>query len=406
MDDQNFDPNELAALRGGRKADPVKKDAFEPAKSKMPTKKGTGIPPLVPIVSGEDIYKYMEEKKEPEDAYAFEKHGTFDPELNELALQEVAAERGITVEELLASQGKKLKKKLEPATMDNNEKGVTMDASALKKALEQMAEPKKEAAPEAEPADDIDLELQALELKKQELELKRKKAAEEAQKIRDQREKELKKASEEQVRKKVSNPVIERMRQKLSLDVIKPSSVELEGIKFELLPPPAGVHPWIIEKIKLASDMGEETLVITVKITTVAASIIRIEGVPVAEVLGLVPEGSTVNPLNPSIEQRLLSAQTIWEMISGTSTIEGLFSFSPQVVLKLYEAYQLAFKDQEIASSLDADAHRFVCEVEGCPEQYNHHPETKESKFVFCRAHGIPMKDLGPVRELKSLPLV
>lgn len=415
MDEKDFDQDELKALRGGRRAGKIKKE--DPASTKKSNEKDSkGIPPLVPVVKFEDIGKYMEEERKPEDAFGFEKSNSFDAELNELALKEVAAERGITVEELLATQGKKLNKKLEPVMSD--EKNVVLNASELRKQLEkqleqldnkQEYEESSQLESQSNPGlEELELELELIELKKKELEMKKKiGASKDSARVKPPEQTAAVVENNDSVlRKKVSNPIIQRMRQKLSLDAIKPASVELEGIKFELVPPPSALHPWIIDKIKLASEIGEEALVITIKSSTVASSILRIEGHPVAEVLGLVPEGSVKNPLNPDIETRLLTSQTIWEMISGTSSIEGLFSFSPQVVLKLYDAYQLEFKDQDINSSLDPELHRYICEVPDCKEQYDVRPAIDGSKVMFCRAHGIPMKDLGLTKELKSLPLV
>lgn len=401
MDTKDFDPEELAVLRGGRKVEPVKEDALKEAKKKATTSTGKGIPPLFPIVPQEDLYKYMEEKRQPEEAFGFEKNGTFDPELNEMALAEVAAERGISVEELLSTQGKKLKKRLTPA-MEDKENKVVVNAADIKKQIEQQLQGNMDNSNETE-SNELDLELAELELKRKEIELKRRKQME--AKANPAEPPKRVEPPKENITQKIRNPVIERMRQKLSLQSIAPAVVELEGIKFELLPPPSSIQPWMLEKVQLSFDFGDKVLMHTVRNATVCASIFKIEGVSVVEALGIAEEGSIKNPYNITFEQRVVAAQTLWEMITGVAD-ETLFTFTPDAILKLYSAYTQAFKDLEIHSSLDPEIHRYVCEVSGCGEQYDIRPPVEGEKAVFCRAHGIPMKDAGFTKDLKSLPLV
>jgi hypothetical protein len=124
---------------------------------------------------------------------------------------------------------------------------------------------------------------------------------------------------------------------------------------------------------------------------------------PVAEVLGLVPEGTVKTPLNPPLELRILTAQTLLEMMAGDPSIEGLFAFNPDMAQKLYLAFEAAFKNIELKSSLDPKLRHFTCPVPDCQETADR-PVAKGAN-VFCPVHGVPMDDRGLSTEAKALPL-
>lgn len=378
------DINEIERLMGSRfkKAEPVSDAAFNPPQAKKPErpkKKGQeGIPPIFPIIPEDKLKEYTQEKARAEEPFAMEQHGKFDPELNEMALKEIAEERGISVEELLKSPPDKV--------------------------LETKVDPMNKST-------DIDQELLELELKRKELELLKAKKANEQEEVKKEEKKEIKasplKTSIPLKKKTKDNPILQKMRQKLSLESIKPAEVEIEGLIFRLMTPPASMHPWIFDKLKAAEAFrSEEILLMTLKNATVCAALVAIgaEGMdyqPIAEVLGLVD--SVPDMYSMPKDLRELVAQTLWEMIVGEASIEGLFTLHPDLVLKLYQAYELRFKNDALASSLDQGLHRYICPMEDCPEAYDLIPP--ESEKVFCKVHGIPMTDSGLTAELRAVPL-
>ena len=326
--------------------------------------KAQKIDPLFPIIPNSELPNYKPEKARAEEPFAKEQHGKFDPELNEMALQDIAAERGITVEELLKSPpDKKLETKVEPMAEPGTEQDVDIDAqiAALQARKEAMQKPKPE--PKKQP-------------------------------IRDP------------LKKTRDNPILQRMRQKLALEAIKPAEIEIEGIVFQMVSPPASMHPWIFEKIQAAEGFRtSEILMMSIRNATISASLVGI-GVPgepvqpVAEVLGL---AENVDMYSMPKDLREVVAQTVWEMIGGDQTLEGLFTLHPDLVIKLYQAYETRFRNDVLSSSLDRELHRFVCPVEGCVEVYDMKPP--ESGSVFCRVHAEKMSDQGLTADLRAVPL-
>ena len=337
------------------------KPYVDPRKADEP--KAQKIEPLFPLIPDSELPNYKFEKAtEP---FAKEQHGKFDPELNELALQEIAAERGITVEELLKSPpDKKLEKKVEPMIEPGTEQDIDIDAQIAALEARKAAAQKPKPEPTKQPIKDP------------------------MKKMRD-------------------NPILQRMRQKLALESIKPAEIEIEGIVFQMVSPPASMHPWIFEKIQAAEGFRTpEILLMAIRNATISAALVGI-GVPgdkvqpVAEVLGLAEEG--VDMYSMPKDLRELVAQTVWEMIIGESTIEGLFTLHPDLVIKLYQAYETRFRNDALSSSLDREIHRFVCPVDGCVEVYDMKPP--ESGTVFCRVHAEKMSDQGLTADLRAVPL-
>ena len=382
--------------------------AYQPPKSEMPERPGApatpaqpatpnrGTPSPFPVINPKDAPVFKEDPLVP---FAGDRAGKFDPELNEFALSEVAADRGVTVDELLKTDGKKLERKVEP--LNPNEQA--MSAADAKKMLEAQAAkaPTSFAPPEAEapPTNQqaLELELEALELQKKELEIRRRLAEAprpEAPTFPPPAPKNT---------KPVLHPVLQRMREKLSLDNLAPAKIEIEGLLFELLPPPPGAYPWILEKFAELKQVDKRSAQLTLQKCTASLGLVRVEGAPIAEVLGLVPEGAVTLPLRPNVELRVLTAQALFEMIEGEPSLEQLFPFNPSIAGKLAQVFDQAFKNLDLKSSLDPLLRHFICPVPECVEvgDYAVAPGTP----VFCQVHGVPMEDKGLSVEVKSLPL-
>jgi ribosomal protein S25 len=390
---KNLDP-QIAANLGGR---PVVKTDLNPKKPKMPEGRGgtgKGTPPPFPLVAQKDIHNYTEAgPKKPEEVFGYHQAGKFDPELNELALKEVAEQRGITVEELLADKnlGKKLARKVEPAMED---KTVVANVSEYKKQIEQETMTKEGTADE----------LELLDLQRQEIELKIKRAKLQSQAPQAPQIQLPPMMKEEPLKKPITNPIIQRMREKLSIERIKPASVEIEGIKFELLPPPSSMYAWVMNRLGEASPLGKDGVKIALQQATAAVSIMTIEGQAAAIVLGLALEVEVPDPYYPPQVIRELQAQALYEMLQGNPTMEHLFRFNPDMGQKIYNAFQISFRDLDLTSSLDPSLRHYTCPVPDCAEDYDLRLE--KGTTVFCKIHGVPMDDRGLSKEVKSLPLL
>jgi len=378
-------------LLGGKTVKPVTKEDMNPPKVQAP--KRPGIEPLFPIIPPEKLKQYAEVgPPKPEEVLGNGQQGKFDTELNEIALKEMAAERGITVDELLKNPSRKLDQKVEPA-MDTP-KEATVDLANMRTLLDaQMA-----ATPQS--SLDMDLEMEELELERKRLELKRRRLSDSAPPVATP----VEVAPPPVSKKPVRNPILDKMREKLSLDRLKPAEVELEGIKFELLPPPSSLHPWILGQIALSEQGGDTAMILKLKICTACSSIIKVEGQPIAEVLGLVEPGTVKDVNFPSADIRLLTAQTLMEMMEGESTIKDLelFRFIPDTAMKLYEAFTQSFKDLTIRSSLDQALYIYMCPVPECEEEQE---DLKQDLKCYCRVHGVPMDMRGKKTEVMSIPL-
>jgi hypothetical protein len=395
-DIKDLDP-QIAANLGGRQV--VKAD-LNPQKAKMPgppAKGGTGkgTPPPYPIVEPKDIKNYTEEgPRKLDEVVGFNQPGKFDPELNELALKDIADKRGITVDELLAArdQGIKLPKKMEPAM---ETKTVVGNASEFKKAMDKgIVEP----APAPTAMDNVAREMELLELQRQEIELKIKKS-----KLQQGVPSDAPAPKVELPKKPITNPIIQRMREKLSIERIKPASVEIEGIKFELLPPTSSMYAWVLNHMAEARDLGEEGIKIALKQATAAVSIMTIEGTPTAVALELAMPDEIQDPYYPPQNIRELQAQALFEMFQGNPTMDHLFRFNPDMHQKIYNAFQISFRDLDLISSLDPSLRHHTCPVPDCAENYDLRLE--KGIPVFCKIHGVPMDDRGLSKEVKSLPL-
>ena len=368
------DNEELKRVMGGRMKDalPVLPgQEFKPSKAKMPEKPKGGTPAPFPIISPDKLTQYLEEKAKAEEPFAANKTRTFDPELNEFALQEVAQERGITVEELLRQQGKKLETKVQP-----------MDTQKTQE-------------------EQIDLELEDLALRRKELDLKRQRMLTEILPV-STLEVSAPKPTPYKKMKEV-NPVLKKMREKLSMDRIKPVEVIIEDVRFELLPPPSSVYPWVLNKLQEVAEGGQEAVKLMLRICTAATGIVRVEGVPIAEVLELISPDSLKDPLNPPAEIRVMTAQALLEMYQGSSTLENLFPFNPVLADKLATAFDTSFKNITLKSSFDPKMRKYTCPVETCQEVYDEARE--KGVLVFCQVHGAPMDDRGLTSEVDALPL-
>lgn len=384
-DNKPLDP-QIAANMGNR---PVVRADLSPKKPKMPEARGgtgKGTPPPFPLVDQKDIHNYTEAgPKRPEEVFGYHQAGKFDPELNELALKEVAEQRGITVEQLLADKnlGKKLARKVEPAMED---KTVVANVSEFKNQISQETQAKSE-------------EIELLEL-----ELKIKKAKLQAQTPQAPQIQLPSMMKEETPKKSITNPIIQKMREKLSIERIKPASVEIEGIKFELLPPPSSMYPWVMNRLGDASPLGKDGVKIALQQATAAVSIMTIEGQAAAIVLGLALEVEVPDPYYPPQVVRELQAQALYEMLQGNPTMEHLFRFNPDMGQKIYNAFQISFRDLDLTSSLDPSLRHYTCPVPDCAEDYDLRLE--KGTTVFCKIHGVPMDDRGLSKEVKSLPLL
>jgi hypothetical protein len=406
--DEDF--KEINILTGGAQGKLVRPE--EAPRSKMPEKPRlphgvqnaptySGVQPPVPVVASGEIEKYQKAPKTPDQAFGFEKPGSFDKELNELALKEVADARGISVEQLLASAPDKI---------------LTKPLQGIEAA--QGASP---AAPAQTFSTDTKTRIAELELEIKRLELEGLKRENDLALSRSSFEgappaggnppgggeppksPPVKGSSKKEL--KALHPLLDRLRDKLSLKRLKPAEVELEGLKFSLLPPPASMHPWVLGAVVDESYLGKESMEQALKLATAAVSVVLIEGVAAAEALGLVEAGSVQDPWEPNFLQRKISAQALYEMFRGEPTVAHLFALNPDVGLKLYREFTRSFPNIEVRASSDPEVHLFKCPIEGCNEELSRRVLKPEDAMVFCPVHGTEMTDEGTVQEVTALPL-
>jgi len=411
--DENED---LKNVMGGRmnKAKPVGKTAFNPQKPAAPTRPPgarEGVKSPMPIVPPHELGKYPQaDDKTP---FAGDRSRSFDPELNEFALKEIAEERGVSVEQLLQTPGRKLEQKvtsMEPTAPSPQARNaadlkrmldVQKKSAAPQRAPSSFTHPEPEKFPEPPRAPSaesqrLELELAALDLQKKELELRRQLV--EAAQIE---QPPLPPAPSNKTR--VVHPVLQRMREKLSLDNLVPATIEIEGLLFEMLPPPPGTYPWILEKFAELNQIDKRVGQITLQKCTAALGLVRVDGAPIAEVLGLVPEGAVTNPLRPDVGIRIMTAQALYEMLEGEPSLDQLFPFNPVIAGKLAQVFDQAFKNLDLKSSLDPLLRHFICPIPDCAEAGDY--SVAKGTPVFCQVHGVPMEDRGLSAEVKSLPL-
>lgn len=358
------------------------------------------IAPIFPIVPESEVHKYLKEDRKPDDVIGNYQRGKIDPELNELALREVAAERGISVEELLAQNpDKKLDKKLEFANMDQQPPAgppPRTQEMSIDEARRMVREA--DAAPKGQPKmSEDEEELKLLEEKQTALRMKI--DARTAPPVTQTLQTKYRKSN---LPPRKVHPLLARLREKLSLDVIDPCIVEINGLKFGLLPPPGSVQAWSLRKISLANPNSPQELAITIRNVVVCSSLVTVEGESLISVLGL-SEEHIEDPLRPNPDLRELLAQTLWEMIAGVKAHEDLFSLNPEAVTKLYDAFEKSFKHLKVTSSLDAKQHRYVCPIDKCTEIYETEPPA--GGIMFCKVHAAPMEDVGTLEELNQAPL-
>lgn len=372
-------------------------DSFQPHKASTPTApalKGKGMQPPFPIIPNNKLAEYAEVKKTDNDTFGANKLGYFDADLNAIALKEVALSKGLSVEEMLKQEAdRKATIKLKSTEADK------MDEQVIPRSF----------------IDSEQEDIAALEAKLAEMKLRKNKVVEEEtlspdilnQKILDRQRKQAQiKAEKEREDKKLGipkemhdNPIIEKLRKKLSIQSIKPAVVTVEGLKFEMLPPAASLNLWILEKIEAGRQMvGEGTpLALTIKIATVSAALSKIEGEDVMTLFD-------VSGAEDALMARYICSQTLWEMFIGLPSRKDLFSFHPELALKLYEAFSAHFGNMNLETSLDAKLVRFVCPIDDCYEMYDT-TEPASGLPPFCKVHGVPMENKGLVKEIRSVPL-
>lgn len=365
---------------------------------------GLGKAPPFPIVASQSLGQFEQAKQTDADTFGLEQDRAFDPELNELALKEVAAARGMTVEQLLESRAdRKTDVKLRPAE-------IAKEAPVQ----QEQAPPRSFLTPEDE---------EMLHLENRMAELKNKasqqpagvptpesvvRTAADIQKTLVEREHQSRRKREERAREEEKpgvpkefndNPVIAKLRKKLSIQAIEPCQVTIEDVKFEMLPAPANLNLWILEKIQASESVvgGGAPLALAIKLATVCASLTKIEGVDVAEVLDIPQTGD-------DFMTSLACAQSLWEMMIGLPSRQDLFELDPELGVKLYEPYLATFGNRDLKSSFQEQINRFVCPVEGCMEMYDMKP-MPSGISPFCKVHGGPMEDKGLIKELRSVPL-
>ncbi len=397
------DLSEIQAIMGSKFADAVTPGSeFTPPRQNLPQRPQRPMPKHLegvtlqkapfPIVPEADVHKYPTDDRAPSEVMAFGKTGYADAELNEMALRKVAEARGMTVAELLQQK---------PDTkLENKVRMVTSEAEARTlEDSEQMANAEVEKSPE-----ELELELQEIEARKK---LASARAAREREARRQEEAAKAERAQAVPVDRKrpaAQHPLLKSLREKFSLDTIQPVSVMIEGNSFMLHPAPQGLQHWVLEKIQTAQISGsEQALVTTIRAAAVAQGLIAIDGISIARLFGLTSQ-EIEDPSRVSIEMRTLMAQTVWEMIVGMPSIEDLFTFHPDMVLKLYEAYDKGFKDKIFQSSLDGAMRRYTCPYEDCTETLDRHNETGSP--IFCPVHGVPMDDHGELKDLRSVPLL
>lgn len=360
-----------------------------------PKPQGGGIPTIYPMSYQEktQIFEELPPQRGWEEAMSDGKIGTFDPELNNMALEEVAKSHGLTVEQLLALKGKKL---------DNNVKEDTQMQEYSKE--EQLL--KQKISELQEQINALTQQTQEISFKKPiqpqqpsfttaEVSLTKKPAPKVMQKLHA--------TNTDILHQKAKNPVLEKLRKSLSLEVVKPEVVTVQDLTFELLPPVGSIQPWILQKVRNIAEVygGDEIIMANVmKNVTFAVSVSRIEGYPAAQALGLVDENRVLDIYNMPQEILEITAQALWEMAAGTST-SGLPKILPEAVNKIVDAYNKRFAQNLLTSSNDPEAHRYSCEVPGCEIFLDKAP----GGVYFCEEHGLELKDLGPLSELQAIPL-
>jgi hypothetical protein len=433
VDDKNNPPvlnkgdaPEIGRVMGGRKgkvlsslnpANPGKVAAPSKPRGVPPTPKGA-IAPIFPIVAEEDVHLYQQEKRKPDEIFGFEQHGKIDKELNEYALKEIAAERGMTVEQLLQSNpDKTLEKKLEFANMSEQQPPnppAGRQAIMTPEQARQMARAAQEQNLGAENAK-LRAEIEKLRgganaIPKPESQYEDTENV--LEKIRGDAEQHAR-AVEERIARKISpksqqgvppavrqHPLLKKLRQKLSIDALEPAEVVVEGFKFGMLPPPGSLQNWLVGKITNGRGMNsQEALAITIRTALVCGSLCFVDGEHLAHVLGLCSE--TADTETPEVRELL--AQTLWEMAVDRPSIDGLFKLHPQLITTLYAAYDRKYSNLHLSSSLDDKLHRYTCPVTGCQETFDIEPPADGKSY--CRVHGIEMKDNGSLKEINSLPL-
>lgn len=252
----------------------------------------------------------------------------------------------------------------------------------------------------------LDLELKKVELERKLAEIRKQKQFQQQQAQKPAQQKKPNKAPLKKKKPKIEakkvHPLLKELRQKFSLDEIKIKEIEVDGLSFGLLPAPASLQAWVFEKLSAASMINsEQAMRVAVRAVVVASSLVTINGEPLVEVLGLMEGPKAKKFLD--IEHRELLAQAIWEMITGTQSIEGLFTFDPHLVTYLYECYEKHFPEKRFRTNQDENIHRYVCPKEDCEEVYEQEPPPEG--IMFCKIHAIPMEDVGTLKEIHDLPL-
>ena len=408
---EEIEDQEMRILMGPRFKDAVRlKPDLDPPKSQTPqpiqplprSGTGKGMAPPFPIVPPSQLANFKEIKDDPKEkqiTFAAQQLGKFDKELNELALQEVAESKGLTVDQLLKSQpDKKLEQKLDAIEV-GQEQAVekTFDASSLKEQIEQQVK----GNPTADEARIEDLKNQIAAIEKSKAE------AAEAEKQKPKVQTLLPK-KEEPVgipKELQDNPVLRKLREKLGQPA-NTCDVTVEGVEFQLTPPPGAMTLWVLEKIQAAQEFSGAGLPqhLTIKIATVSAALMTIEKTSIAEVLGVQAYGTKANPHLMDLDTRLVVSQMLWEMFCGIVTVPHLFPFHPDLAIKLYDAFVAKFGSQVLESSMDGNIHRYVCPIEDCQQMYDQ-TIPPDGNFVYCKVHGTPMEDKGLTKDLRSLPL-
>lgn len=363
-----------------------------PTTAEVPQTPAGCIAPIFPIVPESDVHLYQREDRRADDVMGNYQKGKIDPELNELALREVARERGITVEQLLSQNpDKTLEKKLEFANMDQ-QAPPTPPARTQTMSVEEA----RRMVAEADQAAIVEKEKQMSQL-----------VAEAERDDRPTRSFEKPMAPPPKPKSKLPprkiHPLLAELRKEFAIDAIPPLKVAIRQHTFEMLPPPSSLHPWLLTKIANAEYVNSPQAVqVAVRGSVISAALYAIDGIPIAEIFGLTPD--PVPPLHQiPPELRELMAQTVWEMIAEVSTLEEVFTFDPQLVAKLFQQYSERFKDDRFTLESDIKLHRFACPVAECTEAYNLEPRAEP---YYCKLHGVRMEDAGSLQEVNQIPLL
>lgn len=350
------------------------------------------IEPLFPLIPDDKVQEYITknwEEKSANDVIGNYQRGKIDPELNNLALQAVAEERGITVEQLLAqTPDKKLEEKLEFADM--NEQAPARPGAVKEMSIEE--------ARRIMHAENERLKAQHQERQEQPAPQPGLNGAEQSF----ERPVQAPRPQKKKLQPKKVHTLLKDLRREFALESIEPLIVTLRNHSFKLAPPAASLHPWILAKIANASYLNSQQAVeVAIMHTIVAAALYEIDDVSVADIFGLIEtDAPPVTQMNP--ELRELMAQSLWEMFADVTSIEGGFTFDPQLIVRLYKDYTQKFKDDRFEPK-DPSLHRFICPVEGCEEFLNMKPK---SDGYFCKMHGVKLDDAGSLAEVEQLPLL